>query len=308
MPSHPTLTCAPTAGFETWLAGSGVALAVTTCQAGVVLLIDAAQDRLRVRTWDGPRPMGLASDGPRMAVACRREIVVLHDLAPVASHTVGDVDVHDLAIGRDGLWFVNTKCSSLCVMDEGGAIEARWRPSFVSALTPEDRCHLNGLAMEHGRPRFVTALGATDEAGAWRSRRTGGGVLIDVESGDTIVSDLCMPHSPRGHRGKWWLLNSGRGELCRIDPDAGRVEVVGAVPGYARGLCFAGGHAVVGMSRVRPAHLFDGLPLRQRFERLRCGLAVIDVETGATVGMLELTGCEELYDVQVAPAPLRLSY
>ena len=34
----------------------------------------------------------------------------------------------------------------------------RWRPPFVSALAPEDRCHLNGLAMVDGVLLLVDAV------------------------------------------------------------------------------------------------------------------------------------------------------
>ena len=49
--------------------------------------------------------------------------------------------------------------------------------------------HLNGLAMIDGRPRYVTAHADTDSAQGWRDHKAGGGVLIDVESGETIISD-----------------------------------------------------------------------------------------------------------------------
>ena len=42
---------------------------------------------------------------------------------------------------------------------------------FLTALVPEDRCHLKGLAMDGGRPAFVTAVSRSDVADGWRERR-----------------------------------------------------------------------------------------------------------------------------------------
>ena len=63
----------------------------------------------------------------------------------------------------------------------------RWRPKFITALTADDRCHLNGLAVVDGRPQFVTALGETDMPGGWRANKAHGGCLIDVPSGAIVA-------------------------------------------------------------------------------------------------------------------------
>src|SRR5205085_2915823 len=81
----------------------------------------------------------------------------------------------------------------------------RWRPPFITALAAEDRCHLNGLGVVEGQPKYVTALGETDAAGGWRADKPQGGCLIDVPSGEVISRGLSMPHSPRWHDGRLWL-------------------------------------------------------------------------------------------------------
>jgi uncharacterized protein (TIGR03032 family) len=156
--------------------------------------------------------------------------------------------------------------------------------------------------MEDGRPKYVTALGATDEPGGWRSNKAAGGVLVDVDSGAVALDGLSMPHSPRLYDGKWWLLNSGTGELWTVDPRQGEHTVVCSLPGYLRGLCFVGPYALVGLSQVRERHIFGELPVQQRYDKLLCGVAVVDLRTGNLIGMLEFTaGCQELYDVQFLP-------
>jgi uncharacterized protein (TIGR03032 family) len=156
--------------------------------------------------------------------------------------------------------------------------------------------------MENGRPRFVTALGETDAVGGWRERKADGGVVIDVPSGEVVLRGLSMPHSPRLHEGSLWVLNSGAGELWRVDRNTLQHEVVCSLPGYLRGLGFLGPVALVGLSTIREKHIFGGLPVQERHPRLRCGVAVIEVSTGNELGLFEFTeGCTELFDVRFLP-------
>src|ERR1019366_3813107 len=139
----------------------------------------------------------------------------------------------------------------------------KWRPPFVSALSPEDRCHLNGVAVVDGSPRYVTALGTADTAMGWRENKAAGGVVIDVETGATVADGLCMPHSPRLHDGRLWLLESGNGALATVDVASGVVSTVAVLPGFTRGLAFAGPFAFVGLSQVRDT-VFEGIPIVER--------------------------------------------
>jgi uncharacterized protein (TIGR03032 family) len=225
---------------------------------------------------------------------------------PRATYFTGDLNIHDLAFGRDSLWLVNTRFSCLASLSKDYSFIPRWQPRFISQLVPEDRCHLNGLAMVDGQPKFVTALGESNEVGGWRPNKATGGILIDVDSGETVIRGLSMPHSPCWHDRFLWILNSGAGELWRVNPHSGQHDVVCALPGFLRGLCCVGNYALVGLSQIREQHIFGGLPVQQRFERLLCGVAVVDLRSGQLVGMLEFTaGCQELYDVEFLPSVLR---
>lgn len=165
---------------------------------------------------------------------------------------------------------------------------------------------MNGMAMQGGRPRYVTAVSRSDVADGWRDRRADSGVVIDVETGEVVCEGLSMPHSPRLHDGRLWVLNSGAGELGHIDLKTGRFEAVAFCPGYARGLAFVGGHAVVGLSMARENRTFQGLPLddalASRGADPRCGLLVIDTQSGDTVEWVRIEGVvSELFDVAVLP-------
>jgi len=161
-------------------------------------------------------------------------------------------------------------------------------------------------------PRYVTAVSRSDAADGWRDRRTDGGIAIDVASGEIVAQGLSMPHSPRLHDGKLWVLNSGTGAFGHIDLATGRFETLAFCPGYARGLAFVGNHAVIGLSLARDNRTFSGLALDQellqRDTEPRCGLAVIDLASGDMVHWVRIEGVvRELYDVAVLPGIRRPS-
>jgi uncharacterized protein (TIGR03032 family) len=205
--------------------------------------------------------------------------------------------------GRE-LWAVNTRFSCLCTIDPSASFTPRWRPPFVTALEPTDRCHLNGLAMVDCRPKYVTALGEADAPGGWRANKARGGVLMDVDSGEMIARGLSMPHSPRWHGGRLWVCESGPGTLGFVDLNTGRYEPIAQVPGFTRGLEFVGNLAFVGLSQVRESAVFSGIPITERLtaEERTCGVCVIDVTTGRVEALLRFdTAVQEVFAVAVLP-------
>lgn len=324
---QPKLAAIGSRGFYDWLAKSDVSLAVTTYQAGkLVLLGRQAAGRLGVFERNFNRCMGLWTDGQTMWMSARHQLWRLENAAqdadadgydrlyvPRVAYTTGDVDIHDVAVGADGRpTFVCTLFNCLGTISDRYSFEPIWRPAFISKLAAEDRCHLNGLAMRDGRPRYVTACSQTDVVDGWRDRRVDGGCVIDVVSGEVIATGLSMPHSPRWHDERLWLLDSGNGYLGHLDPQSGRFERVAFLPGYGRGLTFVGDYAVIGLSRPqRDEQSFQGLPLAAELRRQnvepRCGLLVVDLRTGDTAEWLRFEGglVQELYDVAILPGVVR---
>jgi len=306
-----------TEGFVAVLAELGASLLITTYQANKLLVARAAGNGLStlVRTFE--RPMGLAVGADRLTLGCREQIwefrnapdiapqiepVDAHDACflPRTSHITGDIGVHELAWAGDELWVVNTRFSCLCTLDPAYSFVPRWRPLFISALTADDRCHLNGLAVVNGRPRFVTALGETDLPNGWRANKSQGGCLMDVSRHEVISRGLSMPHSPRWHDGRLWLLESGTGRLVLVDVPTGHRQTVAELPGFARGLACCGSYAFIGLSKIRPTSAMDGVPLAERRDELICGVAVVDLATGRHCAMLKFhTAVEEIFDVQL---------
>jgi uncharacterized protein (TIGR03032 family) len=207
-----------------------------------------------------------------------------------------------MAYVDDELWFANTQFSCLATRSAEYSFVPRWRPDFVTALAPGDRCHLNGLCVVEGRVKYVTALGTTDEPGGWRSNKRDGGVLMDVESGEIIARGLSMPHSPRWHDGRLWLLESGTGSIGTVDVDTGRYESIAELPGFTRGLSFQGPLAFVGLSQVRESATFSGIPLVDRLDERVCGVWVIDIRNGQTIGFVKFEDqVQEIFAVELLP-------
>jgi uncharacterized protein (TIGR03032 family) len=310
-----------TPNFPGILRRLGASLLVTTYQAGKLVMVRDEGDHLNTHFRSFPAPMGLALRGDRLAIGTSTQVWEYRDVPAVAAklgpgpardacflprrcHVTGNVQGHEMAFGGDDLWLVNTRFSCLCTLDPSSSFVPRWRPPFVTALEPTDRCHLNGLAMADGRPRYVTALGATDAAGGWRAGKARGGVLLDVPSGEVVASGLSMPHSPRLHDGRLWVCESGAGTLGVVDPRTGRYEPVAAVPGFTRGLDFAGGLAFVGLSQVRESAVFSGIPITERLTESErtCGVCAVDLAGGAVVALLRFeSAVQEVFAVQILP-------
>jgi uncharacterized protein (TIGR03032 family) len=292
---------------------------VSTYQANKLLAVRANGQGLStlVRTFD--KPMGLAVDGSRLALGTRKEVwflrnapdiapqvepVGVHDACflPRSSHITGDIGIHEVAWVGDELWLVSTRFSCLATLSPDYSFVPRWRPPFISAIAAEDRCHLNGLALVDGQPRYVTALGTTDTRDGWRADKPHGGCIIDIPSGEFVTRGLSMPHSPRWHKGQLWVLESGTGSVMLVDRTTGHCETVATLPGFTRGLAIAGRYAFVGLSKIRPTSAMDGVPLAERRDQLKCGVAVIDLESGRLIGSLEFqSAVEEIFDVQLLP-------
>jgi uncharacterized protein (TIGR03032 family) len=229
---------------------------------------------------------------------------------PRRSWTTGQLDVHDLAIaswGNDNPQpiFINSLFSCLATLSDRYSFTPLWKPPFISKLAPEDRCHLNGLAIVDGKPAYVTACGQSDVVDGWRDQRRNGGCVIDVPSKEIIAAELSMPHSPRFYQDKLWLLNSGTGEFGDLDLQTGQFQPVSFCGGYLRGLTFWKNYAIVGLSKPRE-QTFSGLVLEERLAAKKaeafCGLQVIDLKTGNVICWLRIEGIiEELYDVVVLP-------
>jgi uncharacterized protein (TIGR03032 family) len=263
--------------------------------------------------------MGLAVAPGRIALGTRTEVWELRDMPEAAAkleppgshdacylprnrHVTGDIAVHELAFAGGELWVVATAFSCLATLDADNSFVPRWKPPFITALAAEDRCHLNGMAVVDDRVAFVTVLGRSDEPGGWREHKAAGGLLIDVPTAEVVAQGLSMPHSPRWHGGRLWLLESGRGSLATVDVATGAVQTVAELPGFTRGLAFLGDLAFVGLSQIRESSTFGDLPVTRRLSERQCGVWMVDLRSGEIAGFLRFEDLvQEIFDVAVLP-------
>ena len=189
----------------------------------------------------------------------------------------GIIDIHEMAWGQaNALWGVNTRFSCLCTFDFDNSFIPRWRP------------------------RFISALGNTDTAGGWRKNKRDGGLLMDVPQNRILFDRLSMPHSPRWYRNTLWMLESGRGSLVRFNMTSGKKTEVARMPGFTRGMDFAGPLVFIGLSKARETATFSDFPLLEELEERTCGVYVVNIETGNVISLIRFEGdVEEIFAVQV---------
>jgi uncharacterized protein (TIGR03032 family) len=324
--NEPWLEVTGSPHLANWLAEHHVSLAFTTYQTGKLFLLGRhPEGRLAVFERTFNRAMGLWADGQALWLSTLfqlwrfenmlrpGELYQGHDrlYVPKMANTTGDLDIHDIAIDHAGRpLFVATSFGCIATLSERSSFTPLWRPAFLSKLAAEDRCHLNGLALVDGRPRYATAVGTSDVVDGWRDRRRDGGVVLEIPESRVIVSGLSMPHSPRLYRGRLWLHNSGSGHFGSVDPGGGRFEPLTFCPGYLRGLAFVDDYAIVGLSRPRDDKTFGGLALDDELVRrtadARCGLLIIHLRSGDVAHWLRVEGMvRELYDVAALPGVAR---
>lgn len=318
------------AGLSALLRQLNISVAFTSYQSGLLYMVGRNRDGgINIHQAAMPKPMGLnrEPDGG-LILAAGYQIMRFKNVlepqqqinhsfdacyVPRTVHVTGHLDAHDVAVDSQGeAIFVNTRYNCLAKVSVRHSFEMVWKPAFISELVNEDRCHLNGLALEAGQPRYVTAVSRSNTIDGWRDRRADGGIVIDVQTNEIVCSGLSMPHSPRLHNGELWLFNSGSGELGVVNFEGkGREGSQGVFeprvfcPGFLRGLSFYGNYAFVGLSKPRYKR-FEGLALEQKLKDADsepwCGVQIIDLTDNSCVDWLRIDGnIAELYDLEIIP-------
>lgn len=296
-----------------------LSLLVSTYQAQRILLFTAGPERLSMLMRTFERPTGMSYNGNQLVLCTKKQLwffektfgvrdsegtVLPHDVifVPRRSYVTGDVSAHEVGWVNGRLIFMNTRFSCLATTSEEFSFEPIWKPPFISKIVAEDRCHLNGMAIDSAGVNFVTALGKSDTQEGWRANKKDGGILMHVPTGEIVAHGFCMPHSPRIYARKLWILDSGVGQMQVVDPKSGVRETVCRFPGYGRGLTFYDRFAFVGLSKIRESNMFGGLPISEHISELKCAVCVVDLQSGQIVGFIEFTkGIEELFDIVVIP-------
>ncbi len=312
--------------FPEVLHGLNCSLLISTYQAGMVIVVGVHNGRLQVSYLDFPSAMGIAVSESCIAVGAGRQVHFLYpahellethwrdgnfDAIYIARSSVytGKIDSHEISWGARGLWLVNTMFSALCTLQSSALFEVQWTPPFIPTPSADDCCHLNGLAMRHGEPAFVSMLAATSTPAGWREHKRNGGCVVKIDDNATVCRGLAMPHSPRWYNGRLWLLNSGTGQMGYVESERESFVAVEAFPGFTRGLSFHEHFAFVGLSRGRESNLFGGLPITESPQNMRCGVGILDLRSGRTVAVLKFNaGVDEILLSKYSPdAAIRCS-
>ncbi len=316
----PPFSCTYSPNLPELLTELQCSIAITTYQAGKVVIISAKDHNHLVqlpRTFD--RAMGMALEGDRLAIATKDEVQILRDspalaktypkspgqydalYVPRATYYTGQVDIHDLHWGVAGLWAVNTSFSCLVLVNERYSWTPKWQPFYIDKLESEDRCHLNGLAMQNGAPKYVTALGTGNGLQQWRKTLPNGGIIIDVETNEPVLTNLPMPHSPTLAGNDFYCLLSATGALIQVAPDKGTYQIVKKIKGFVRGMAIHGDYMFIGLSKLRQnSSTFKHLQIAEH--ATEAGIIVLHLPTQAVVGQLKYrASVDEIYDVQIIP-------
>lgn len=300
-----------------------ISLAISTYQAGkVVFLSPYDKDRMVQLPRTFAQAMGMAVKDNSLAIAAKNSVEMLEysqNLAtyypqkpgvydgiyfPRTTYHTSQLMLHDMAFIGDKLVAVNTLFSALSTFDHKQSFTPFWQPPFISDLMPEDRCHMNGMAIENDQIKFLTALGTSNTVQGWREHKMDGGILMEYPSGKILLNGLAMPHSPRLYHGKLYLLNSAQGELIEVDPVKGTYEVIVNLGGFARGMDKAGDYLFIGISKLRHNNeTFASLPIAKTSF---AGVVAVHLPTRTIIAKAEYAmSVEEIYDVKVLQGIIR---
>ena len=310
-------------GLASWLIANRTSFAFTSYQSGRLFLTGSLPDQtISVHQEAFSRAMGICWDRNGLWLVSKVQLWRLENilpkgmvakghfdltLMPRATYITGNIDAHEIAVDGQGRpIIVNTSYSCLATLDPIESFRPIWKPSFISELVREDRCHMNGLGMLDGRPKYVTAVSQTDVADGWHGRPLPKGVIIDVETDKIVTDQLLMPHSPRvAPDGKLYTVDSGRGFLVEVDKETGNVTDVAFCPGFLRGLAIINGYALVTVSKPRYGK-FEEMPISEELTKRNldpiCAVLVIDLSKGEISEWLKLEGdVQELFTVELMP-------
>lgn len=310
--------CHYTENLPQLLSALKISILGTSFQADKLFVVRSTGSSVDVNFKTFERPMGLAVGTQQITIGCQNQVIrfIRNDAVldkcddefkpfrdacflPSLVHYTGMINIHDVAYGNDGLWVTNSNFSCLATLETGYSFVPRWKPYFISKLAPEDKCHLNGMAMLDGHPAYVSCFRKADYEGAWR-QNSNGGIIMDVEKNEVLVDGLIMPHSPRCYQNTLYFCESGKGIVWRYDLASGDMTKLITLPGYTRGMDFWGPFMFVGTSLARFSDISNPPPIYEDLSTTVCGVWVINIETAEIVGSIKFSsGIEQLYDVAV---------
>jgi uncharacterized protein (TIGR03032 family) len=313
------------------LRAANITLLVTREYEHLVMGLGADAKGPRLSYFPLPHPSGIAVDRERLSVhvASTRnpnQLVVFEPAgAPLPRRDVpgvptewppllplratffpGSLYLHDLAFVGGVLYGSAAGQNAIVRLHETGCHEPAWWPRCIESaegtLFGRNALQLNSIAagptLEQSYFTASTDRLSTRRPGHRNFPVDRRGVLFAGSTREAVVRGLTRPHSARLHDGRVWVANSGYGELGVCE--AGGFEPVTRLPGWVRGLCFVGGLAFVGTSRVIPR--FRQYAPGLRIERAVCGVHAVDLTRGRVVGSVVWPWGNQIFACDWMPA------
>jgi uncharacterized protein (TIGR03032 family) len=213
--------------------------------------------------------------------------------------------IHDLAM-IGGELYANSVGQNVVLRLGERAMSAAWWPRSIDRSegpdTQRNYIQLNSIAAgDTVETSYFSASGEMPGAfvpGDADYPVDGRGVIFAGATREVMMRGLTRPHSARIHDGRVWVDNSGYGQLA-VSDGADGYEIVTRLPGWTRGLTFAGHIAFVGTSRVIPRfrQYAPGLDV----DASSCAIHAIDTRTGDVLGSLDFPTGNQIFAIESFP-------
>lgn len=255
-----------------------------------------------------PRPMGMAVASNGLWLVSRQGISFFDRIShedkqfyrQAFTRHSGHLDAHELVVVGDRAVFANTKFNCLAAVHWERDFQLVYQPAFVKELVPEDRAHINGIAMEHGGLHYLTCFAPQDSPGnkSWKDSPYKG-VVWDVLTEQPVITDLILPHSPRVVDDKLLVCDSGRGRV--LIRDGSRLDCLRELGSFTRGILVLEDFIIVGTSKVRENPRNFQLDEAAINKVNRCGLHLFCRRSLELLDQYYFDEKKEIFDLQLLP-------
>jgi uncharacterized protein (TIGR03032 family) len=265
--------------------------------------VDRNNDMVHVASTRNPNkvfdfePCGLDASAPGVEDGIEGPV-----LLPLRSRSFpGSLYLHDLALVGATLHGNAVGENAVVEFDTTAGYRRVWWPRSIEAsgepLFNRNHLQLNSIAASDTLAgSYFSASAATVSSrrpGHLNFLVDGRGVIFSGRSREPVVGGLTRPHSARLHEGRVWVDNSGYGTFGPCED--GRMTVAAALPGWTRGLCFAGHIAFVGTSRIIPG--FERYAPGLVPQASVCGVHAVNVTTGEVLGSIVWPAGNQIFAV-----------
>jgi acetolactate synthase I/II/III large subunit len=153
-----------------------------------------------------------------------------------------------------------------------------------------DSWHLNGVHCKQGQ-LHVSAFGDAGRHRAWASARSG--FILNLSTGEKVVTGLQSPHNPTFVDGRWLVCNSSQFELLEYESGASTPSRCLKLNGWTRGLALTDDYIFVGESAQR----------HQAAEEANATLAIVCRKSWVVLDRVRVAS-REIGDILIVPVAL----